>query len=1323
MLQLNLLGSPQITLDNEMLTGKLSNKAQALLFYLAVTIQTHSRAKLAALFWADVQDQEARKNLRDVLPHLRKQLAAYVLITTQTVSLNPANAFGLDVQILNAGLAEYRRSPNELAILDAALALYTGDFLDGFYVRNAPLFEEWVGLQRESLYTQAVQGGLWLVEQYTRQGNYTAGLTANRRLLALDPVAEIAHRHQMRLLAYSGQRSAALAQYENCQRVLATELDTTPEAETTDLYQQIRAGVLVDPFAKQKTLTMDSASSTDEFNDDLNAVTDGQPLIKLHLFDAFYLTRAGQAVDDFRSDKVRALLAYLVLEGKTPILRTRLIELFWGRNEFVMGRGSLRVALTNLRQLLAPLDLIQATHQTVQLQTDHPQFWCDALTLDAFLPQGSDVPDALAREAASKFAYTEFLPGFAAIDSPGFADWRQVRQTRYAKLLGRATESWKAQAIIFPPSISPALPDPVRAHHLPRQFTPFIGRQMEITTLRNKLLEGRYPWLTLIGEGGVGKTRLALAVAAVVQNYFADGVWFVPLVGVTPGADLSDRLAAAVGATLNLTFVGAEALSTQLIAQLQNKQLFLILDNFEHLIAGAEFIIDLLREIPALQILVTSRQRLDFQAEYVFALDGLPVPNADECLLEKNQLLDYESVALFVERASRTTAAFQLTEENQAAVTRICQLVEGSPLGIELAATLVRQQSCTEIAAVLRQNYTILATTQRDVPARHRSMQAMLAYSWQLLTPAEADILARSSVFCGGFTLEAATVVSGATLALLTRLEDHSLLHQGNVGRYTMHELVQQYAAKRLHATPEQEHQTYDQHCTYYTDFLYTQRPSLLSQGQARQRVRLEIDNLRTAWQWAIDKARLDALEKSVEGLRAFYRVAGFYHEAAATFDLTVVRVRDIMATMAQPSLPLQRLLGYLLVARTFFDVRLARTELAGPALAEALHYGQTLAEPALAADALRLLGMVAKHSGDSIMACDWLEQSLRLARAHNLPDLIGGNLGDLGAISSDQGETRRSTAYYQAALPFARQTQNRLLECMLVHNLGVNYLLLGDFAQALHYGQENIQISREVDDPWLLGHAYRDTAYLLMTLGDTTYAQRYYEDALQCFRNLGSRIEEASVLYHLGALFGQMGDARTAYAYCQQALQIVEKGQSHWHRGNAFVYLGHALVGLQQFAKAQAAYQQAMAAFLPGGYASPALEARAGLAFALFQQQKISQAQAEVEQILLDIESIMLEATLEMASIFLTCYRVLAATDDPRATGILKRGYEAVQIQAATIDDEELRHSFLENVAANREIVRLVEMQELSMPVARIPRLNGARRSVELWYTADSRQ
>ncbi|MCX6045899.1 MAG: BTAD domain-containing putative transcriptional regulator, partial [Chloroflexi bacterium] len=582
MLQLNLLGSPQIILRNQPLTNQLNNKAQALLFYLALTGQTHSRDKLAALFWADVQNNQARKNLRDVLPHLRKYLGDYVLIGTQTVGFDLSSDYKLDIDELRAGLTLRSPSPPALAALDATLALYTEDFLDGFYVRNAPLFEEWVLLQREAIHAQIVQASLFLVSQYMDQGNYEAGLNANRRLLAFEPIAEVAHRYQMRLLAYSGQRSAALAQYEYCQRVIASELDAIPDIETTTLYEQIRAGILPNPVGNQESLPVRAVNFAAD-GDEATVAAQTQTLVELHLFNTFYVRRAGQIVDDFRSDKVRALLAYLVVEGKTPIYRSHLIELFWGRNELVTARGSLRVALTNLRQLLMPLDLIQATRQTVQFQTDHPQFWCDALLMDALLDGPPGATDPRAAETVTKLVDMEFLPGLGAVDSPAFEAWRQARQFHYLQLRSKQREAGKLAEAPMPSISAPATSVPAHMHNLPRQLTPFIGRQMEITTIRNKLQDERYPWLTIVGEGGVGKTRLALTVAAAVQADFSDGVWFVPLAGVTPGANLADRLAVAVGAALNLTFVNIESLTAQLFAQLRNKQLLLLLDNFEHL--------------------------------------------------------------------------------------------------------------------------------------------------------------------------------------------------------------------------------------------------------------------------------------------------------------------------------------------------------------------------------------------------------------------------------------------------------------------------------------------------------------------------------------------------------------------------------------------------------------------------------------------------------------------------------------------------------------------------------------------------------------------
>jgi len=1122
-LKLSLLGMPQITLNDTPLTKQLALREQALLFYLAVNGQTYNRSKVAALLWEAESDQQAMKNLRDVLPNLRRQLGNYLKITYQTVSFNRNSMYWLDVEVFQHMVQSTVQTTaiDNPARLRQALELYRGDFLADFFVRGAPDFENWLLIQRQQLQALAIQGWHSLVTHYIEQEEDTAGINAVQRLLTLDPWYEPAYQQQMLLLARNGQRSAALAQYAVCQRVLATELNVTPSAATVALYEQIR-------------------------NEDL------------------------------------------------PIRATSTLSDLTGKNR---------------------------------------------LTAVARLQENN--------RAGGEHTLAQTKPGAVYI------------------------------------------------HNLPRLLTPLIGRQMEIIALRNKLLEPHYALLTLTGEGGIGKTHLAIAVAESVFEHFPDGVWFVSLFSITPGPDLYDQLATTIGAAMKITFGGATALFSQLVAQLHAKRMLLVLDNFEHLIDGASFVMEMLQQTQSLKVLVTSRQRLNFLAEYSFRLDGLSIPDEEEAqVLEKAQLLGYEGVALFVECASRIRSTFQPAEDLDA-IIRICQLVSGSPLGIKLAATLVRQQSCAQIATSLGLNYKVLTSNLRDLPVRHQSMQAVLAASWQLLSAQEATTLARCSLFCGGFTVEAAAFVSGATLDQLMELEDHSLIYQSGIQRYELHALVRQYATEQLRATPNEEEQTYARYCTYYTDFLATHHTTLRNMAQTRQLVQLELNNVRAAWQWAVEHTRTDALQRGMNGLRVFYDLAGFYHEAATVFQQASTRVQQLLAESVQPQPHLQQLHGHLLSAHIHFCIHLALFDKVGPLIEEVIQAGQTIPAPILEAAGLQHLGTLVRRQGDLAAAATLLERALALARHNNEVELIGSLLCALAVTYGDQGEVTRAIAYCLDALTFAHQVQNRVLECMLVHNLGLYYLTLGELGQASHYAYQNIQISRELEAPRQLAYAYCDMAYLLTVLGNISHAHHYYTEALQVFRSVGNRVEEASVLYNLGSIFSQMGEAKLAYTHCQQALQIIEEKNLRWHSGNAFMYLGHALVGLKRFTEARHAYEQSLAVWQEINYPSPIAEVRAALAFTYLQQGEFAQALTLVEEILQPLAHIVLDISSEPVRIFLICYRVLAANEDPRAADILQRGYQLVQTLLATIEDEELRHSFLNNVAANREVIALVNEGE----------------------------
>jgi predicted ATPase len=326
----------------------------------------------------------------------------------------------------------------------------------------------------------------------------------------------------------------------------------------------------------------------------------------------------------------------------------------------------------------------------------------------------------------------------------------------------------------------------IRKHNLPAQRTSFIGRADEIADLTALLDDPECSLLTLVGPGGIGKTRLAIEVARQKIDDFRDGVYFVPL---APVADV-ENVPLAVLESLSYQFQqGSHGARQDVLSLLSEKHLLLVMDNFEHLLDGAGLITDILNTAPAVKILVTSREALNLQEEWVRTLTGVSYPT-DGSL---DRLEDYCAVQLFLDRARRMRGHFSI-EADPANIARICALTEGMPLALELAAGWLNTLTPADIVTEIEHNLDILSTRSRDVAERHRSMRAVFCHSWCLLSPEEKTVFQRLSLFRGGFTREAAAEVASASLDVLAALVAKSLLTLSATGRYTIHELLRQYA-------------------------------------------------------------------------------------------------------------------------------------------------------------------------------------------------------------------------------------------------------------------------------------------------------------------------------------------------------------------------------------------------------------------------------------------------------------------------------------------------------------------------------------------------
>src|SRR5258706_15089670 len=375
-----------------------------------------------------------------------------------------------------------------------------------------------------------------------------------------------------------------------------------------------------------------------------------------------------------------------------------------------------------------------------------------------------------------------------------------------------------------PPSLPIDSSSVQRAVNLPQQMTPFVGRAGELARLTERLSDPNCRLLTLVGPGGIGKTRLALEAAQQQSANFAHGVHFVSLAPV----DSPDLLIFAIGSTLGFSFYGQDVPAVQLRNYLREKLILLVLDNFEHLLDGTPLLLDLLADAPRLKLLITSRERLNMQGEWALQVEGMDYPQVGETV----QLESYAAVQLFVQSAQRVQASFSLTADPHG-VLCICQLLEGMPLGILLAAAWVGVLSVQEILQEIQQNLNFLETDQRDMPERQRSLRATIDYSWKLLTEDERDAFEKLSMFRGGFTRDAAQYITGASLKTLRALVNKSLLRrEASSGRYEIHELLRQYGEEQLSVRPQQREHIRDVHCEYYAGYMQRQLTELMSPKQ-----------------------------------------------------------------------------------------------------------------------------------------------------------------------------------------------------------------------------------------------------------------------------------------------------------------------------------------------------------------------------------------------------------------------------------------------------------------------------------------------------------
>ena len=677
---------------------------------------------------------------------------------------------------------------------------------------------------------------------------------------------------------------------------------------------------------------------------------------------------------------------------------------------------------------------------------------------------------------------------------PASAGLRDLGEHRL-KDLGRPEHLFQLAHPDLPSEFAPLSTLDLRPNNLPTQASAFVGRDVELHAIRERLDAADIRLVTLTGPGGTGKTRLALRAAADQVDRFSDGVFFVDLVTATDG----DAVLALVATALGLADTKQRSPLDELRRQLRSQQVLLVLDNFEQVTVAAPVLVDLLADCPGLKLLVTSRQALRVRGENVVSVPPLSLPAAAAHATTAVELNQFEAIQLFVERARAVRSDFRLTDDNAAAVAEICRRLDGLPLAIELATARMNLFSPEALRDRLGSRLKLLGGGARDLPERQQTLRATIEWSYQLLEPAEQRLFELLSVFAGSSVeaveavtlgLDAAAGVELDALESLGSLLDKSLVRQadtteGDTGpRIVMLETIKEFAAERLDAQPGFAAAARDHHARYFAQFaVETSKAAATDANAPADAVALEIDNLRIAWRHWVSKGDLARLNELRDAMWPLYEARGWYHA-------TVGLIRDLLGVLAtgpagadhwQEELTLRTSL-----ARALTLLRGYGGE-AEDAYAEALALFDDHPVVPQLFPVLRSLASFHGFRGEFDKGIEYANQILRLADAQDDPSMrvegnfiIGGNIGFSGHVEEGLGRldeairTFESVGYRPRLLRFGIDVR---VSCLTTS--GFFLWLLGYPDRAVERADRAVAIATDLDHPYSLAYGLFHSGFL----------------------------------------------------------------------------------------------------------------------------------------------------------------------------------------------------------------------------------------------------